>query len=277
MKWRQFLTPVKSLDVEKARQYVSEHPQGGVTLLDVRQPKEYEQERIPGATLVPLPELLNRLEEIDPTKPVIVYCAIGGRSRVGAQMLVGQGFREVYNLKGGIKAWQGAKAVGPAETGLGLIDPRATPDEVLALAYGLEEGLASIYRVFAARTADSEMKSTFEALAEFEETHKQRVLAIYGDQHPAVADAGAFEQAVLRGAMEGGFSTEEFLVENRTVFGNDPEIIDMAMMIEAQALDLYHRYAQKSGNEASAQCFRALADEEKAHLAQLGELLEKRV
>lgn len=277
MKWRQFLTPVKSLDVETARRYLSEHPQGGVTLLDVRQPKEYEQERIPGATLVPLPELLNRLGEIDRSKPVIVYCAIGGRSRVAAQMLVGQDFTEVYNLKGGMKAWQGAKARGPAETGLGLIDPDASPAEVLVLAYGLEEGLAGTYRGFASRTADGDMKSCFRSLAGFEETHKQRILELYREHHPGAADAGAFEQAVLRGAMEGGFSTEEFLIENETALRSNFDLIDMAMMLEAQALDLYHRYARKSATGAARECFYVLATEEESHLTQLGALMEKQV
>ncbi|MBW1643029.1 MAG: sulfurtransferase, partial [Deltaproteobacteria bacterium] len=43
------------------------------TLLDVRQEGEYEQSRIPGATLIPLPELMDRLDELDPEKPVITY------------------------------------------------------------------------------------------------------------------------------------------------------------------------------------------------------------
>ena len=73
MKWRQFLTPVQSIVTEKAKAYMAEHREGTFTLLDVRQPGEYEQDRIPGAKLIPLPELTNRLEELDQGKPVIVY------------------------------------------------------------------------------------------------------------------------------------------------------------------------------------------------------------
>ncbi len=73
MKWRQFLTPVQSIETEKAKAYMAEHREGTFTLLDVRQPGEYEQDRIPGAKLIPLPELTNRLEELDQGKPVIVY------------------------------------------------------------------------------------------------------------------------------------------------------------------------------------------------------------
>ena len=46
---------------------------------------------------------------------------MGGRSRAAAEMLAGRGFQEVYSLKGGIKAWGGLLAGGPAEQGLGLI------------------------------------------------------------------------------------------------------------------------------------------------------------
>jgi rhodanese-related sulfurtransferase len=73
MRWKQFLTPVASMDTEEAKAYMAEHEEGSFTLLDVRQPGEYENSRIPGAKLIPLPELADRLGELDPDKPVIPY------------------------------------------------------------------------------------------------------------------------------------------------------------------------------------------------------------
>ena len=73
MKWKQFLTPVASMDKSEAKAYMDEHKEGTYTLLDVRQPGEYEEDRIPGAKLIPLPELTDRLDELDPEKPVITY------------------------------------------------------------------------------------------------------------------------------------------------------------------------------------------------------------
>jgi rhodanese-related sulfurtransferase len=73
MRWKQFLTPVANLDADAARTFISDHKQGAYTLLDVRQPGEYEKSRIPGAILVPLPELADRLEELDPDRPVVTY------------------------------------------------------------------------------------------------------------------------------------------------------------------------------------------------------------
>jgi rhodanese-related sulfurtransferase len=73
MQWKQFLTPVASMDTEEAKAYMAKHKEGTFTLLDVRQPGEYEKSRIPGATHIPLPELADRIGELDPEKPIIPY------------------------------------------------------------------------------------------------------------------------------------------------------------------------------------------------------------
>ena len=78
---------VEGIDSEKAKKFLAEHPEGSYTLLDVRQPAEYEEEHLPGAKLIPLGQLGDSVGEIDKEKPVIAYCAIGGRSRVAAQLL----------------------------------------------------------------------------------------------------------------------------------------------------------------------------------------------
>jgi rhodanese-related sulfurtransferase len=52
---------------------MAEHPEGSYTLLDVRQPGEYEAEHIPGAKLIPLPGLKDQLSQLDKEKPVLVY------------------------------------------------------------------------------------------------------------------------------------------------------------------------------------------------------------
>lgn len=73
MRWKQFLTPVKSMNADQAREHMANQPLQGLTILDVRQPNEYEKGHIPGAKLIPLPELSERLAEVDPTKDAVVY------------------------------------------------------------------------------------------------------------------------------------------------------------------------------------------------------------
>jgi sulfur-carrier protein adenylyltransferase/sulfurtransferase len=64
---------VDGMDSGEAKKFMAEHPQGSYTLLDVRQPSEYEAEHLPGAKLIPLGQLGDALAEIDKDKPVITY------------------------------------------------------------------------------------------------------------------------------------------------------------------------------------------------------------
>ena len=73
MKWKQFFTPVKSYSAEDARKFISKTPLSDLTILDVRQPGEYEAGHIPGAKPIPIADLGNRLNELDPNKPTLVY------------------------------------------------------------------------------------------------------------------------------------------------------------------------------------------------------------
>ncbi len=73
MRWKQFLTPVKSMSTDQAKEFMDEKSMQDMTILDVRQPNEYEKGHIPGAKLIPLPELSDRLDEIDPNKDTLIY------------------------------------------------------------------------------------------------------------------------------------------------------------------------------------------------------------
>ena len=70
---KQLFAPVKSSEVDAVKDFFKNHPEGSYTLLDVRQPGEYEGEHLPGSKLFPLPELSDRKNEIDPEKPVLIY------------------------------------------------------------------------------------------------------------------------------------------------------------------------------------------------------------
>jgi sulfur-carrier protein adenylyltransferase/sulfurtransferase len=78
---------------------------GAVTLLDVREPHEHQIARIEGATLIPLRSLPARFRELDPARPVIVYCHHGVRSLRAAELLRGSGFAGATSMRGGIDAW----------------------------------------------------------------------------------------------------------------------------------------------------------------------------
>jgi len=73
MRWKQFFTPAKSFNADQARQFIKTKASDAVNILDVRQPSEYKTGHIPGTKLIPLPELSQRLDELDPKKPTVVY------------------------------------------------------------------------------------------------------------------------------------------------------------------------------------------------------------
>ena len=76
-----------------------------VTVLDVRNPPEWEINRLPGAKLIPLGELADRLGELDPAATIVAHCHHGGRSARAVNFLRQMGFSRAINLAGGIDAW----------------------------------------------------------------------------------------------------------------------------------------------------------------------------
>ena len=79
-----------------------------VVILDVREDSEYNAGHIPGATLVPLGQIPNRLDEIPKDKTVIAVCRSGNRSSQATNFLRQQGFENVHNMTGGMNAWSQA-------------------------------------------------------------------------------------------------------------------------------------------------------------------------
>jgi rhodanese-related sulfurtransferase/rubrerythrin len=276
MQLKKLFTPVASMDAGEAKAYMAGHREGDYTLLDVRQPGEYEDSHLPGAKLLPLPGLSDSYQALDPEKPALVYCAVGGRSRVAAQMLSGWGFKEVYNLAGGIKAYEGHKATGPVELNLDLVRGDETPAQIITLAYGMEKALQLFYETLKVQSPDKELQDLFGKLAQVEVRHEQRLFEVYGRVAPGGADLAAFESAIVPQTLEGGFSAEEFLAANQAHLQTAVQVLDLAMMLETQALDLYLRFAERSDQPQTREVLYTLAGEEKAHLASLGRLLEEK-
>ena len=74
-------------------------------ILDVREPNEYQINRIAGSILIPLGDVPRRYAEFDPNQELIMQCKSGARSGRAADFLRSVGFKRVLNLKGGILDW----------------------------------------------------------------------------------------------------------------------------------------------------------------------------
>ncbi len=88
---------------------------GQAQLFDVREVWEWITTRIPGATLIPMGEVVQRMQEIPKDRPVIIHCATGQRSAKVTDALRQAGYERVYNMAGGIVAW--ANEQFPVEAG----------------------------------------------------------------------------------------------------------------------------------------------------------------
>jgi rhodanese-related sulfurtransferase len=81
---------------------------GDIFILDVRTREEYNGSHINGSTLIPVQELDIRFKELPRDKKILVYCRTGGRSVTASDILVKNGFTQIYNMQGGITAWKNA-------------------------------------------------------------------------------------------------------------------------------------------------------------------------
>ena len=192
---------------------------------------------------------------------------------MAAQQLTGNGFTQVINLSGGIKAWTGQRAFDDEEHGMELFINLSDPIEVLSMAYSLEEGLQDFYKTMAPRTKSRKAADIFNQLASIEDLHKDRLFTEY-TRITGFDNREDFQTGLQKHMLEGGLTTEEYLQRFGTDLENVDEVIGMAMSIEGQALDLYSRAAQRTPDGDNQKILEKIAAEEKAHLERLGELMD---
>ncbi len=270
---------VQVLFPNEAKAYMDSHEEGTYTLLDVRQPFEYEEAHLPGAKLIPLPALANSLEALNPHQPILLYCAVGGRSRMAAQLLSHHGFEAVYQLQGGIDAWEAPTASGPVAFHLKFVKGDEPPHQVIGIAYQMEEGLRKLHQEILSRTVETNLRSLLTQLIKAEESHQQALVKLL----EKVTRGGIEEESVLASLpasdeelIEGGIDVAAFLRENERFLQTVSGYLELTMMIEAQALDLYLRMGNESRNPVTKEVLLQISEEEKGHLMMLGRYLESR-
>jgi len=189
-------------------------------------------------------------------------------------MLAGKGFKKVFNVSGGIKAWHAKTAIGPQDLGMDLFSGKEEPLDVLKVAYSLEQGLREFYLVMEKEAKNQKVKDLFAKLAQIEVKHQMSIYMAYNDMSDKEVSKDKFEKMVETKALEGGLSTREYLDLFNPDLNSERDVISLAMSIEAQALDLYQRVCSKVENSQSRDIIIKIGNEEKAHLASLGELMD---
>jgi rhodanese-related sulfurtransferase len=94
----------ESISVEEAQEMMKNTE---LEILDVRTPDEYAAGHIPGSKLVPLQVLEGMSEELNKNSTYLIVCRSGNRSQQASDLLIQKGFKQIYNMTGGMNEWTG--------------------------------------------------------------------------------------------------------------------------------------------------------------------------
>lgn len=189
-------------------------------------------------------------------------------------MLSGKGFKKVFNLSGGIKAWNSEIAVGPQELGLELFSGNESAEDTIIVGFGLEQGLREFYLAMVDTVEQKDAKDLFTKLADIEILHQEHLLKLYMDITGKTISMEDFNNQTVAPAMEGGLTTSDYLKLYQPNLESAEDILGLAMSIEAQALDLYQRAADRSERKNIQSVLQQIANEERAHIARLAKYID---
>jgi len=268
---------IETMNVDQAKEWFIGNKGSEFIILDVRQPEEYRSGHLPGAVFIPLPDLINKVGELDHAKPIIAYCRSGNRSRAAAAFLLSDGFSKVYSMDGGITAWNGQVATGSYNEGLSMLEGRETAEELISLAMALEEGSRMFYVNVEELTLDTEAKNVLKTIAEAEEKHKTQILQAYKLITGENLTDDILNREPLSGIMEGGVRIDEVVSFLKGPDKTLLDILEVSMQLEINSLDLYIKILRNIEDAGAKKVFDILIEEEKNHLSKLGKLLGERI
>lgn len=98
---------LNSYTPQEAQQFISQRKD--LLIVDVRSPQELREGKLANSTLVPFWNIMKGQHQLPRNRPLLLVCAVGGRSYAAMQILARQGYSELYNLSGGVAAWKKAK------------------------------------------------------------------------------------------------------------------------------------------------------------------------
>ncbi len=181
-------------------------------------------------------------------------------------------------MEGGIRAWNGFVAQGSPEAGVAYFEPGKKPEELVALAWMLEDGSQEFYSVASGMLEDRETVLFLKKLSTDEENHKQVLFQIYRELSDMKPDPG-FPGSLIPADpgvkyVEGGVPLTKALEWAR---GKDPqEILELCISLEINSEDLYLKMERKVEEKEAKKAFVVLAVQEKHHLERLVRLFEKK-
>jgi rubrerythrin len=178
-------------------------------------------------------------------------------------------------MEGGMHAWQGLTAAGTPEAGMSFFTAGSVPEELIALAWLLEDGSRRFYASVAATLVEREASRLFAGLASAEDHHKASLLGLYRDVTEKEPGPD-FPQGIIAAdedRMEGGVKLSEALAWAQ---GRDVRsLLELSMALETDSYDLYIKMTRRVEGAKAKQVFDRLIEEEKEHLRRMAALLDR--
>lgn len=135
-------------------------------------------------------------------------------------------------------------------------------------------GLRDFYLSMQSKVALEATKALFTQLADIEILHQRRLVELYREITGTALTMTEFAEKIAEPALEGGLTTEEYLQLYAVDLDSEIEVLGLAMAIEAQALDLYLRAAERSDKPATRRILLQIAEEERSHIARLSSYID---
>lgn len=266
----------ETLSADELRDFIKNQTEKCYLLIDVRQPAEYEQGHIPGAKLMPLPEVEARLFSLPSDRDLIFYCQSGGRSQWAAS-LASEGEvseKNVYNLRNGILGWK--EKILPGYPRVQIFEKDQNLEQLLKTAMDLEKGAWRFYQYVIDRYPDDPVRPILEQVSIAEKAHANLIYRFWKrfEKNPPPFDR--LYQDLKGDILEGGQSFEDAcrLLEAAENQGR-LAVIDLAMAIEYSAFDLYRNMAENTENAEANSTLLSIAQAEKAHMRALTRALHE--
>lgn len=266
---------MKQLWPEELEGFLNENREDAYTLVDVREPDEYEAEHMPGSICIPALELSARVHELDPEKKTIFICARGAKSLATAiifeQKVSPAGGS--YNLMGGLDAWAGRLAYGlPKIRLIGLHDdlPR-----MIVSAMDLEKGAFRFYQRLEKLMPDEGPVALVRRLAAIEVSHMNLLYSRLKKLDAQAPDSVTLINSLPGGLSEGGESVNIMFKRMEAGELSWHSLFEVALEVEMTAYELYRGLGSRLEGE-DGETFFALAEAEKEHIRLLLAELDER-
>ncbi len=271
-----FFKPVPSISPDRVREHIKKNSPGDYCLLDVRQPKEYEQGHLPGARLLPLHELSSKSGELDPEKMTIVYCRSGNRSGSAASLLMNSGFKNILNMEGGILRYNSIVASGPPEAGMFCFPETLLPGQLVAVSWFLENGTIRFLEGVQVDIPSGESLPIINEIVKAKKAHKGTLEKLYAEltgESPSANFPADVLEIPTEKVMVGCVKVSDTL---QWVSGKSlTDVLELLITLSANSYDLYLKLGRSVKSEEAGRVFSLLAEEELRNIDRISLVFDK--